>query len=64
MMSVLPDSDIVLKKDRGITKEFFWQEMKIRRSFILAKWEELTRSKKGGVGIRDMLMQNKSLMMK
>ncbi|XP_060216840.1 uncharacterized protein LOC132644271 [Lycium barbarum] len=65
MMSVFPAPVSVIKRIDALRRNFFWQGNEDKKKFHLVNWKEVTVNKKeGGVGIRDMKMQNRSLMMK
>ena len=65
MMSVFPAPDKVIQRIDALRRNFFWQGNEDKKKFHLVKWEEVIKNKKeGGLGIRNMKKQNKSLMLK
>ncbi|WMV41678.1 hypothetical protein MTR67_035063 [Solanum verrucosum] len=65
MMFVFPAPDNVIQRIDALRRSFFWQGNEDKKKFHLVKWEEVIKNKKeGGLGIRNMKKQNKSLMLK
>ena len=63
MMSVFPDK--VIQRIDALRRNIFWQGNEDKKKFHLVKWEEVIKNKKdGGLGIRNMKKQYKSLMLK
>lgn len=65
MMSVFPIPVSVTKRLDALSRNFLWQGSEDKKSDHLVEWEKLLVSKRGGgLNIRDLRTQNKSLMMK
>ncbi|WMV14448.1 hypothetical protein MTR67_007833 [Solanum verrucosum] len=65
MMSLFPIPAKVTKRLDAIKRNFLWQGSEDKRKYHLVKWKELLVSKRGGgLNIRELKTQNKSLMMK
>ena len=65
MMSVFPAPDKVIQRIDALRRNFFWRGNEDKKKFHLVKWEEVIKNKKdGGLGIRNMKKQYKSLMLK
>lgn len=65
MMSLFPIPAKVTKRLDAIRRNFLWQGNEDKKKCHLVKWEELLVSKRGGgLNIRELCTQNKSLMMK
>ncbi|WMV24629.1 hypothetical protein MTR67_018014 [Solanum verrucosum] len=64
-MSIFPIPASVSKRIDALRRKFFWQGSEDKKKYHLVKWEELLVDKKaGGLSIRNMKKQNRSLMMK
>ncbi|WMV33971.1 hypothetical protein MTR67_027356 [Solanum verrucosum] len=65
MMSIFLIPAKVTKRLDAIRRNFLWKGSEDKKKYHLVKWEELLVSKRGGgLNIRDLSTQNKSLMMK
>jgi len=65
MMSIFPIPDGVINRLDAIRRNFLWEGNSDTRKFHLVKWDKLIGSKqKGGLGVRNLKIQNQSLMMK
>lgn len=65
MMSIFLVLANVIKRYDRVRRNFFLKGTENKNKFHLVKWEELTVGKEvGGVGMRNMKLQNQSLMMK
>lgn len=64
-LSLFPIPSKVLKKLDKIRRDFLWEGNSTSRKYHLVKWSKVTQSKSnGGLGIRDLALHNKSLLMK
>ncbi|MDV3188705.1 MAG: hypothetical protein Q8834_02660, partial [Candidatus Phytoplasma australasiaticum] len=65
MMSVFPVPENVIQRIDALRRNFLWQGLEDKKKFHLIKWEEVLISRKeGGMGVRNMRKQNRSLMLK
>jgi len=66
MMSIFPIPDRVIDRlDAIIRRNFLWEGNSDTKKFHLVKWDKLIGNKqKGGLGVRNLKIQNQSLMMK
>ncbi|WMV58637.1 hypothetical protein MTR67_052022 [Solanum verrucosum] len=65
VMSLFPTPDKVVKILDNLSRNFLRQGNKIEKSFNLVKWITVQQSKKfGGLGVRNLKLQNKSLLKK
>lgn len=65
MMSLFPMHASVVKRLDVLRKNFMWQGNNEKNKIHLVRWDILTTSKKeGGMGIRNLKIQNQGLMMK
>ncbi|XP_075091548.1 uncharacterized protein LOC142171749 [Nicotiana tabacum] len=65
MLSLFPIPANVDKRLDTLRRNFLWHGNKEKKGLHLVKWKTLTlNKKKGGVGVRNLRMQNKSLLMK
>ena len=54
-----------MKKLDKMRRKFLWQGNKEAKGYCLVKWETMLLSKKdGGLGIRNLRLQNESLLLK
>lgn len=64
-MPIFPIPDGVIDRLDAIRRNFLWEGNSDTKKFHLVKWDELIGSKqKGGLGVRNLKIQNQSLMMK
>ncbi|KAG5576276.1 hypothetical protein H5410_056410 [Solanum commersonii] len=65
MMSLFPIPKSIEKKINMLRRSFLWQGSKEKRGYNLVKWDTLTLNKNhGGLGIKNLNIQNESLMQK
>ncbi|WMV45534.1 hypothetical protein MTR67_038919 [Solanum verrucosum] len=66
MMSLFPIHGKIIKKLDAIRRNFFWQgNGEGEKKYHLIKWEVvITNKKEGGLGIKNLKAQNKSLLLK
>ena len=65
VMSLFPIPTKVVKKLNKMRRKFLWQGNEEGKGYCLVKWGRLLLSKKdGGLGIRNLRLQNESLQMK
>ena len=65
VMSLFPIPTKVVKKLNKMRRKFLWQGNEEGKGYCLVKWGRLLLSKKdGGLGIRNLRLQNESLLFK
>ncbi|XP_019257785.1 PREDICTED: uncharacterized protein LOC109236002 [Nicotiana attenuata] len=65
MMSLFPIPTKIEKRINVMRRNFIWQGNKEKGGYHLVNWKVLTQAKKsGGLGIRNLRLHNKSLLMK
>lgn len=64
-VSLFPIPIKVLKKLDKLRRDFLWERNNSSHKFHLVKWDKVVQPKcNGGLGVRDLAMQNKCLLMK
>jgi len=63
MMSLFPIPKSIEKKINRLRRSFLWQGSKEKKGYNLVKWDTLTLNK-GVLGIKNLNIQNESLMQK
>ena len=64
-MSLFPIPGSILKQIDRLRRRFLWEGNSLTHKYSLVKWKSVTQPKfQGGLGIRNLQLHNKSLLMK
>ena len=64
-MSLFPIPGSILKQINRLRRRFLWEGNSLTYKYSLSKWKSVTQPKfQGGLGIRNLQLHNKSLLMK